>query len=134
MAIVDIDDSAYERLLLTLTNGEQVELVLEDECVLVYFEGVKIGEFHFNCYEQPVSPHMDETIARLTHAFLEGENGRFKGQGIGTEAVRFFVQCTDYRLELPENDGIRKDDGSHLVGDGPGFVESLRKKLRAGLL
>lgn len=133
MPIVDFDESDDEKLVLTLTDGEIVELELADDCVYVFSVGERIGEFHFNCYSLPSGPG-EETVARLTHALLEGRNGRFQRQGIGTEAVRFFLQSTGFILELPENDGAKKDDGSHLVGDGPAFVESLRKKLNAGEL
>lgn len=134
MAIIEIDDSEDEKLRLTLSGGDEVDLFFEGDSVTVHANGSKVGEISFRCYEQPVSPYEDQTIARLTHAFIEGEAGRYKGHGIGTEAIRFFLQCTGYTLELPENDGIRKADGSHLVGDGPGFVESLRKKVLSNRL
>ncbi|MUV15158.1 hypothetical protein [Noviluteimonas gilva] len=133
MAIVAIDDSDDEKLVLTLSNGDEIELVFEGDCVYAYAGGNEVGEFHFNCYDQPYQ-HSSETFARLTHAFLEGNNGRYMRQGVGTEAIRFFLRSTGYILELPEDDGIKKDDGSHLVQDGPAFVNSLRRKQGAGLL
>lgn len=70
----------------------------------------------------------------MTTALIEGESGRFKRQGLGTEAVRFFICCTGYEIELPENDGIRKSDGNHLTSDGVAFVDSLRRKMDEGSL
>jgi hypothetical protein len=60
---------------------------------------------------------------------LDGHIGLYKRHGIGTTAVRFFLSCTDDALELLEDDGIMKSDGSHLVEDGTAFIQHLQDKL-----
>ena len=134
MAITRINDSADDQITLTLSNGDIVDLVFSEDRIIANAKGEAVGEFNFALYEIPYGTDGEETIARLTHAFLEGHNGRYKRHGIGTAAVRFFISSTGYTLDLPENDGLRKTDGSHLVDDGPAFVKSLREKLRDGKL
>lgn len=130
-AIDDIDDATCE---LVLSTEDLLHLRFEENEVGIYANGDKVGYLSFRCYEVPLSPYEDRTICRLTHAFLEGHDGRYRRHGVATQAVRFYLVCTGYYLELPENDGIRKDDGSHLVNDGPGFVASLRDKQARGEL
>jgi hypothetical protein len=134
MPITDVRDIDDETRRLTLSTEDVVELRVEDDGVCICANGTEIDRLSFRCYETPISPHEDRTICRLTHAFIEGEGGRYQGHGVGTHAVKFYLDCTGYDLELPENDGIQKDDGSHLVGSGPGFVASLKRKQARGEL
>jgi hypothetical protein len=134
MPIVHIEDIDDEIRRLDLSTGDSVELRCEDESVGVYAGDDEVGRLSFRLIEEPISPYEEATICRLTHAFIEGGGGKYQKHGIGTEAVRFYLECTGHTLELPENDGLQKDDGSHLVNLGPVFVASLRKKMDRGEL
>ena len=117
---------------LTLTSGATLDLRFEIGGVGIYVKNVEVGRLSFRHYETDGFGNETIDVCRLTHAFLEGGDGIYKRHGVGTEAVRFYLQSTDCQLELPENDGIRKEDGSHLVKDGPAFVASLIKKSENG--
>ncbi|SDF26979.1 hypothetical protein [Dyella sp. 333MFSha] len=123
MAIVseiDIDDEILE---LTLTTGERIELRLERESVrVVNSQEEEIGHFEFAGAEGPGG----DMTWRLINMFLEGKGGAYKRQGIGSRAVRFFLWANSGDdFEITENEGIRKDDGSHLTEDGPAFMKHL---------
>ena len=100
----------------------------EDERVAVMLNGREVGEVCFRIVEYPAGPG-DSTfeVARLTRAFLDDAP---HGQGIGTACVQYFVDQTGHELELPKDDGQQEEDGSHLVGDGPNFVASLRRTFK----
>jgi hypothetical protein len=132
MPIAKAEDVNDEVRRLVLTTGETLELRFDEESVGVFAGDDEVGRITFRLIEEPKSPFEDVTMCRLTHAFIEGGEGRYQGHGVGTEAVRFYIERTGYELELPENDGIQKDDGSHLVNAGPAFVASLRRKLERG--
>lgn len=120
--------------LITLDTGDEIELRMDDESVEIYFGDIKIGALDFRSVEQPGPNGYDETMYKMTHAFLEGENARFASIGIGTEAFRFFKEYTGANISFSDNDGITKTDGSHLSGNGAPFVESLKRKMRNGEL
>jgi len=113
---------------ITLDSGEVIELRFEDDSVAVYAQENEVGRLSFRAYEVPVG-YYEETYYHLTHAFIEGGGGKYKHQGIGTEAFRLFRECTGAKVTFSEDDGIQKEDGSHLTGDAPGFVASLKAKM-----
>jgi hypothetical protein len=51
-----------------------------------------------------------------------------KNNGLGRAAVEFFKEYTDSEIYARENDGITRDDGSHLTEDAPGFVHKLQEE------
>jgi hypothetical protein len=121
-----------ERRRLILTSGEIVELRLEDDSVAAYAQDNEIRRLCFRAYRMAVSKHHDETYYHLTSAFIEGGGGKYKYRGIGTEAFRFFREYTSAKVTFSENDGLRKDDGSHLTGDGVRFVTKLKGMMERG--
>lgn len=125
MPICSIEDIDDEIRRLTLDAGEIVELRFEEDSVAIYAEGNEVGRLGFRAYEVPVYDY-EETCYHLTHAFIEGDGGKYKNQGIGTEAFRLFRECTGAKVTFSEHDGLQKDDGSHLTGDAPHFVASLK--------
>lgn len=129
IAIEDVDD---ETRALTLPSGERIELRLEFDGVrVVTSHGVEVGRFIFDSYSDP----MDRTIWRLTNMFLDGEGGRFQHQGIGTLAVKYFLWSVSAdAFEITENDGLRREDGSHLTGTGVAFMAHLGRLKENGKL
>lgn len=119
---------------LSLDSGETVVLRLENDSVEVYIGNDEIGRLDFRVYEVPRGSGWEEEVYHLTHAFIEGGGGKYKYQGIGTEAIRLLMESTGAEITFSDNDGQIKDDGSHLTGDGPGFVESIRRKIKNGEL
>jgi len=127
-SVIDIDD---EKRQLVLDSGEIVELRFEGDSVAVYVNNSEVGRLSFRAYEVPANNH-EETYYHMTHAFIEGDGGKYKYQGIGTEAFRLFRECTGAKVTFSENDGIQKEDGSHLTGDAPAFVEKLKRMIKYG--
>lgn len=129
MPIRSIEEITDEHRRLTLTSGEVVEIRFQEDSVAVYAGSEEVGRLSFRQIEEP-----GETYYHLTHAFIEGRGGAYKRQGIGTEAIRLFRDCTGGPITFSEDDGIQREDGSHLTGDAPEFVNSLKKKLVRGEL
>ena len=131
MAITSINEIDDETRQLVLDSGEIVELRFDEDSVAIFAQDEEVGRLSFRPYDVPVNQY-EETCFHLTHAFIEGGGGKFKHQGIGTEAFRLFRECTGAEVTFSENDGIKRDDGSHLTGDAPGFVASLKAKMARG--
>ena len=107
--------------LFTGKDGVEVLIVVGSQDILVTtLDRRKIGRFEFSECEDADG----RNYFVLTSMFLEGFDGAYKRRGIGTECLRRFSE-TNGRIVARENDGIRRDDGSHLVNDGPGFVAKM---------
>ena len=56
---------------------------------------------------------------------------RYKNLGLGSATLKFFKDATfNSELWASPNDGVIREDGSHLTVDAPGFV---RKMIAEGL-
>jgi hypothetical protein len=51
-----------------------------------------------------------------------------KGCGLGRAALEMFIDITGASVYARLNDGITRDDGSHLTGDAPSFVIHMQKE------
>lgn len=95
---------------------------------LVNGEEEKIGELSFSESEVDCGIYTG-FVYKLTHAFLEGRGGAYKRNGIATKAFELFCEChPDAEIDLPVDDGMRHDDGSHMTSEGLAFINSLRRK------
>lgn len=125
-SVKHIDDETRQ---LVLSLGEIVELRFEEDSVAVYVENDEVGRLSFRAYEDLVNNY-EETHYHLMNAHIEGGGGKYKHQGIGIEAFKLFRECTGHaKVTFSENDGIRREDGSHLTGDGPRFVSKLKNMM-----
>ncbi len=110
-----------EEKTITLKNNQQIILRLSeewDEITFYTLNGVKLfGEFEFT-----KSDFNDERF-HLRRMYVP-----YKQQGIGEQAIRFFVEITDGVIWTHANDGIVRDDGSHLTEDAPIFVGKMQNK------
>jgi hypothetical protein len=134
MSIKHIKKIDHERRQLILSSGEVVNLRFDEdlEAVYVHVEKNKVGELSFSPIEGAMEHYHAVPDYHLTHAFIEGGDGKYKHQGIGTEAFRLFRECTGAKVTFSEHDGIKKGDGSHLTGDAPKFVDKLKKLMNNG--
>lgn len=64
----------------------------------------------------------------LTWAYLDMKGEQYKRQGIGRAALKFHQDLFDPRIHAQSHDGLRRDDGSHLTQDAPGFVAAMREE------
>ena len=117
-----------ERFVYQLDDGRKVFINLEDERVSVSDEKNKeIGYLSFNQTEMPIGAGNTDFVYKLTHAYLEEDNGSYKRKGIMTKAFRLFSWNVGQLIELSDDNGMKHSDGSHLTGEGVPFVDSLRK-------
>lgn len=126
-----VDD---ETLVVELDDGREATLVYQSTCSNVLIKGNKqCGEIGFEVRYDDFGHGQEREVARIIRAF----NEEFRREGVGTEAVKWFLfqhGIDPEDLEFPEHDGIRRNNGEHLTGDAPAFYESLRRKIRDGLL
>jgi hypothetical protein len=70
-------------------------------------------------------------VRLITHIFLEGDGGRYQRAGVMERAL-VELQAYGYRMLCRPNDGICRDDGSHLTQDAPGFFAHMESKKLVG--
>ncbi len=111
-----------------LRDGRTVKLELEPmgaDAVFAYSaDGKEIGCFRFR--DESMVP--GKWLYLLTYCFLDKQGNSYKRQGIGEAILRFFAEYHEAEICAQDNDGQRRDDGSHLTGDAVGFVARMRKK------
>lgn len=80
----------------------------------------KIGQFTFHIYED----FDGQECALVTGMHLEGPNSSrsYTKQGIGREILKYVVKHAGLWPVFTVNDGIRRDNGSHLTEMGTGFA------------
>lgn len=107
-----------------ISTGEKIKLILdEDELSIKVFNSnlQEIGEIVFREIETDYFP-----IYKLKWAYLDKLGNQYKNQGLGRACVEFFNDFYNTIIIAQENDGQQQDDGSHLTGDAPGFVQKLK--------
>ncbi|HEY0313834.1 MAG TPA: hypothetical protein VGC56_15250 [Allosphingosinicella sp.] len=63
----------------------------------------------------------------LTWCFLDRIPG-WTGVGIGRECLRLAGEVSASPITAAADDGMKREDGSHLTGDAPGFVQRMREE------
>lgn len=112
----------------TTKDARVVELDWSDDEMKVWTTGEErelIGSFSFTHVEGP-SGRGDDDYWHLTHMHLEGpasDPHSYERQGIGREIIA--QVGADIPIVFTPDDGIRRDDGSHLTGDGPAFARRM---------
>lgn len=107
-------------------NGSLIKIALNDDdytATALDPSGAEIGHFEF--YE--ISDESG-TVLKFSWAYLDKLDGSYKRQGIGEEMLRRVKDRYRHTIIAEANDGIRKDDGSHLTQDAVGFVQRMREK------
>lgn len=94
------------------------EVTVEDDA------GCTVGAMQFRAITVPISPYEEIEQWHLCHMDM----GARRGEGIGRRCLELIKEQVGVAITASEDDGIQKDDGSHLVGDGPGFVDKMREE------
>jgi hypothetical protein len=81
--------------------------------------GSLIGTF---CFIE-ANPDEDSCLLLLTHCHLE-EIAGYTGCGIGEKMLRLPIDF-GYSIFARQNDGITREDGSHLTEDAPAFISAM---------
>lgn len=112
------------KLAFTSTIGQQYTIELDDdgEKITVLQSGKACGSISL-CFRESEGIGMPDSY-HITHLELEA----CKRQGLGRRCLQLHKEMFGLALTAGSNDGSRPDDGSYLIGDGPGFIEQMRKE------
>lgn len=107
---------------ITLKNGVQITMHLTEEWDRISFSqngNTLDGEFLFDdVYENQQSFLLKRLYSPIN----------FKRLGLGEEVLRFFKSETSNAIIWTrENDGVTRDDGSHLTEKAPTFIRKMQK-------
>ncbi len=111
-----------------LQNGKRITIdVSDDSHILITDENNdEIGKFELSYKDNGM--HYSQDNYYITWMYLDLKNSEYTHQGIGRQALILFKENYGLPITAASNDGIRRDDGSHLTGDAPGFVGKMREE------
>lgn len=106
-------------------DGQSYEITLDDcgEEISVSLNGKRLGQITLSRKEDGDERSGHEWF-HITH--LELDNCR--GIGIGTRCLEFHRDVFQAAITAGRDDGHVSEDGSHLTGAGPAFIDAMRKK------
>jgi hypothetical protein len=128
---------------MTTTRGHQLEMIRDLENVRHYrtrtgeIVVIKINE---DGTEIDVSDERGQGIGSIelseedgdclliVYAGMDKQGDRFKHLGIASEALRFLKAHYGVSICARDNDGIQRDDGSHLTGFAVGLIAKMREE------
>lgn len=94
------------------------------DAVVSTSDGDEVGRFKFREIEYDYGP-TTHSYLHLCHMDLHG----YKGLGIGRFCLQVVTQETGMVITASDPSDLQeKDDGSHLIGDGPGFVRAMQRE------
>ena len=106
-------------------DGRAVRIQVDDEN---YFtttvrdsDGREIGRIEFRWIDD-----LNCNYLKLCWAYLDLVDSSYRFQGIGRECLKQVRELSGLAIVAAENDGMQRDDGSHLTGDAPGFVARMQ--------
>lgn len=105
-------------------NGTRYEIAIEDsgEEITVWLDGVKKGFISLRRIEGPEDWSPDSY--HITHLALEG----CRRLGIGRRCLQLHSSMFGSPITAGNGYSGQMDDGSHLTGDGPGFIAKMRQE------
>ena len=107
-----------------LSNGRVIKIRIDDDSEIVYLEnGEVIGNYEDFVF---IEDEFDSSKYLLARMYVP-----ITGQGLGRATIEFFSDYYDATIWARSNDGIVREDGSHLTEDAPGFVT---KMIEEGLI
>ena len=116
-----MEDSIEEEYTSPLT-GAKYQIVLDDEGEEIYVlqNDIKIGSITLRLIEGD-PPYIEDSF-HITHLELDS----CRRQGLGRRCLQLHKEVFNASITAGEAHGFRRDDGSHLTGDGPGFIAKMR--------
>lgn len=109
----------------TAKDGHIYEIQVDDfgEEIKVFRGDDLVGSITLRCDEADPPKQPDQTF-HIMNLSLD----KCQRLGIGEAALRFHIAMHGGTITATANDGIRRDDGSHLTGAGPAFVAAMKEK------
>jgi hypothetical protein len=111
---IDLNDG---RTVVLLCDHENYEIKAET------FLGEAIGHFSFRFQECDSGDSL-----KLCYMDLSGFNGLYKNLGIGRKILYLALEQFQLPITAEQEDKKNSDDGSHLIGDGPGFIRTMKSE------
>ncbi|ATG20937.1 hypothetical protein CO705_14190 [Ralstonia pickettii] len=107
-------------------NDREISLELDEDSLIVKatHNGTLIGKMEFVEIEQDRGP----SAYKLIWMYLDMAGPEYKSCGIGQKILELMNEFTGGPIIAGSGDGRQSDDGSHLTGDGPGFVAKMRSR------
>jgi len=111
-----------------LNDGRTITIDISDDRSIVVkdHQNNSIGEIILSLKEDV--PSRLAHYYYITSMFMNLRDDSYLCNGIGRAALIFFKDFYSLPIKASKNDGLRKDDGSHLTGNAPGFVEKMRNE------
>ena len=105
-------------------NGLSYTISVDDfgEEICVSLGGETCGSISLR-YIEGDYPHLPD-IYHITHLALDS----CAKVGIGRRCLQLHKEIFDSPLSAGTNNGTTSEDGSHLTGDGPGFIAKMRRE------
>jgi hypothetical protein len=103
-----------------ISDHESVTIVIDEDIpsIIVFTEDKeKIGNIDLS--------EIDNGFY-ITWMYLDQLSDKYKKKGIGRACLEFFSESFQMPIYAAHNDGNRRQDGSHLTGDAPGFISRMR--------
>lgn len=113
-----INDNGHSRIYRT-PNGTIVKLEIDDEWTEIKVKDKNdndLGEFEFR--------ELESGGYKLMRMYCTP----VRRSGIGRAALEFFLEIAGGPIYTSPNDGVPRDDGSHLTENAPGFVAKMIKE------
>lgn len=110
----------------TMKNGQTVSIVIDEfgeEILVTDAQGKEIGSIELSSIDDG-----DSDYFRIVWMFLDKNGSSYVRQGIGRECLKQHKAIFNTPIVAADDDGIRKNDGSHLTGDAPGFISQMRRE------
>jgi hypothetical protein len=110
----------------TTKNGHKVSIEIDEfgeEILVTGAQGQEIGSIEFSSIDDG-----DSEYFRIVSMFLDKNGSSYVRQGLGRECLKQHIAIFNTPIVAADDDGIRKNDGSHLTGDAPGFISQMRKE------
>jgi len=102
-------------------NGREYRIEIDDgDEISVWLDDVKKGMISLRWIEGPEDAGSD--YYHITHLALDA----CKGQGVGRRCLQFHQEVFDAAITAGNAHDGQMGDGSHLTGDGPGFIAKMR--------
>ena len=112
----------------TTNDGVAVEISIDDEgeIIIVSLNGDELGTISLIAKEEEIGYEIQEHYY-ISDLSLE----KCKGQGIGRACLKFHIESFGEPLTADSSSPFnthKNEDGSHLIGDGPGFIQKMREE------
>ncbi|MDE2175082.1 MAG: hypothetical protein KGJ54_07325 [Betaproteobacteria bacterium] len=107
------------------TDGKTYSIAIDDFGIEIHisFNGVNVGKISLRFIEGAASDGSDN-VYHITSLALD----KCRQKGIGRRCLQLHRELFGTILTAGNDNGTTSDDGSHLTGDGPGFIAKMRSE------